>query len=372
MATTTFVPLRSCWRRAWAAAIEHSRIPAACRPQHEALLRARIVVFSRVLAVLTLAWIPVDAVGLGMVHAASTWPLRAVIALGLLALARLARRMPAQALLQAYFWLQAIGFGSLQMLVESARTDAVQIGYGLFPFLLAAQLGLFALPWRRTLLLALAPAAQFAATQLLPWDPRLLPWSGLWLLVLIVAVAAWSSHAQLRLLIRLLGARQDAEQDALTGLSNRRAAARRLGAERSRALRQHEPLSVLMLDLDHFKRVNDRWGHDAGDQVLVAIARLLNEELRGADLAARHGGEEFLAILPDTGPAQALQVAERIRERIARSPTEFSGTTIPITASIGIATLVADEAPAALVARADAAMYAAKQAGRNRCLAAAM
>jgi diguanylate cyclase (GGDEF)-like protein len=364
------VPLRSRWRRTWAAAIDNSRVPAACRPQQEALVRARVAAFSRVLAVLTLAWIPIDAAGLGMAHAGATSVLRAAIALGLLALAHFARRVPAQTLLHAFFWLQAIGFGNLQMLVESARTDAAQIGYGLFPFLLAAQLGLFAVPWWRALLMALAPAAQFAATQLLPWDPQLLPWSGLWLLVLIIAVATWSSHAQLRLLIRLLDARRDAVHDELTGLPNRRAAALRLEAERSRALRQREPLSLLMLDLDHFKRVNDRWGHDAGDRVLAAVAQFLREELRGIDMPARHGGEEFMAILPNTNPAQALQVAERVRERIARTAIELSRATTTITTSVGIATLVPGETAGALVARADAALYAAKEDGRNRCVTA--
>lgn len=351
-------------------AVAHSRAPEACRTQQEALVQTRIAAFGRVLAALSLAWIPIDAVGLGVAHAASTWPLRTAIALALLALAHFSRRIPGPALLQAFFWLQAIGFGSLQMLVEAARADAVQIGYGLFPFLLAAQLGLFALPWWRTLLAALAPTAQLAATQLLPWDPHLLPWSGLWLFVLIVAVATWSSHAQWMLLIRLLGAREDAAHDPLTGLANRRAAVRRLDIEHVRAQRQHEPLSVLMLDLDHFKRTNDRWGHAAGDRVLAAVARRLQDELRGADLPARHGGEEFLAILPNTNPAQALRVAERVRERIAGTPIELAEATLSVTASIGIATLQPGESTTALLELADEALYAAKAAGRNRCVAA--
>lgn len=372
MAMMSAVPLQSLMQRVCAAAIDNCRTPSGCRRQQDALAQARIAVFSLVLAALTLAWIPADAVGLGMEHAATTWPLRAVIALGLLVLARFSRRVPAQISLHSFFWLQAIGFGSLQMLVASARADAVQIGYGLFPFLLAAQLGLFALPWWRALLAALAPAAQFAATQLLPWDPPLLPWSGLWLFLLIVAVATWSSHAQWRLLIGLLGARQDAAQDPLTGLANRRAAARRLDSERTRALRQGEPLSLLMLDLDRFKDINDRWGHDGGDQVLATIAQVLREELRGIDLPARFGGEEFMVILPNTSPAQALRVAERVREHVARLTVDMPGSAATITTSVGIATLAEAETTDGLVRRADAALYAAKETGRNRCVAAPM
>jgi diguanylate cyclase (GGDEF)-like protein len=289
-------------------------------------------------------------------------------------LAQFARRVPAQFLLHAFVWLQAIGFGSLQLLVGAAHADAVQIGYGLFPFLLAAQLALFALPWWRTLLAAAAPAVQLVVTQrLASTKAQALPLeSGLWLFALIVAVATWTSHVQLRLLISLLGARRDAAHDPLTGLANRRTAAGRLEVECMRARRQGEPLSVLMLDLDHFKRVNDRWGHAAGDQVLAAVARILCEELRGADLPARYGGEEFLAILPNADSARALRVAERVRERIAGTPIALPEATARITVSVGIASLAPDEVATALVARADEALYAAKQTGRNRCLAASM
>lgn len=374
MADGIVVPLQSRWRRGWAEINDNNRIPAACKAHQEASVQVRIAAFSRALAVLTLAWIPIDAAGLGIDHAVATWPLRMAIAIALLALARFARRVPAQVLLHTFVWLQAIGFGSLQLLIGAAHADAVQIGYGLFPFLLAAQLALFAQPWWRTLLAAAAPAALLVVTRWLSsTDAQALPpESSLWLFALIVAVATWTSHVQLRLLISLLGARRDAAHDPLTGLANRRSAARRLEAEGMRARRQGEPLSVLMLDLDHFKRVNDRWGHAAGDRVLAAVARILCEELRGADLPARYGGEEFLAILPNADPAQALRVAERVRERIAGTPIALPEVTARITVSVGIASLAPDEAATALVARADEALYAAKQGGRNRCLAASM
>jgi len=181
-------------------------------------------------------------------------------------------------------------------------------------------------------------------------------------------LAAWAGHAQLRLLIDLLGARRDASHDPLTGLANRRSAERRLASDRARAMRQNEPLSVLMLDLDHFKRVNDQWGHAAGDLVLKATAQALCDEVRGADLPSRFGGEEFLTILPGTDATRAMEVAERIRQHMAGLVIAAPGDTIRITASIGIATIGADEEVEQLVARADAALYGAKDGGRNRCM----
>lgn len=126
-----------------------------------------------------------------------------------------------------------------------------------------------------------------------------------------------------------------------------------------------------MMDLDHFKRVNDRVGHAGGDLVLVATAQVLGEELRGADLGARYGGEEFLAILPATAPAAAIEVAERIRERISRLAVAVADATVGLTASVGVATLQPGESATALIARADVALYRAKASGRNRGVSAA-
>jgi diguanylate cyclase (GGDEF)-like protein len=340
-----------------------------CTAAHASLVRARIRTLAPVLALLTLAWIPVEVAWLGDAELFRSALLRLGIAAAMVALAALAPRLRASLAVSAFFWLQAVGFGVLQWHVAPTVDAAAAIGYGLFPFILAAQLALLPLPWSRGLLAALAPAAQLATTW---WAPGSIAGTGNapLLFVLIAAVATWASHAQLRLLVDLLGARSDAAHDALTGLANRRAAAERLDAERRRALRRGEPLSVLLLDLDHFKRINDRWGHATGDRVLVAVAQVLREELRGIDLAVRHGGEEFLAVLPGTGAAQALEVAARLRERIARVRLSLPGASLGFTASIGAATLLPGEGVANLVARADAALYAAKAAGRDRCVAA--
>jgi diguanylate cyclase (GGDEF)-like protein len=162
--------------------------------------------------------------------------------------------------------------------------------------------------------------------------------------------------------------------DTLTGLRNRRDFDRRWSAEQSRARRFALPLSLLMIDLDHFKRINDGYGHAAGDRVLAVAGHLIRSCLRESDVAARYGGEEFAVIASHTQPQAATTLAERIRaliERDARHTIEQLGSERAITVSIGIAGC--DNAAAGsegLFERADQALYAAKQGGRNRVVVA--
>lgn len=163
-------------------------------------------------------------------------------------------------------------------------------------------------------------------------------------------------------------ARRDAETDALTGLANRRLLDSTLSNRwqiGTLNARQARPLSVLMLDLDHFKRVNDEHGHDVGDQLLKAFAARAGKLLRGPDLFARYGGEEFTVLLPDTDARTAFQIAERIRAAIASMPL-IAQPAVQITVSIGVAQRQLNESTESLLARADSALYAAKQGGRNR------
>jgi two-component system cell cycle response regulator len=155
-------------------------------------------------------------------------------------------------------------------------------------------------------------------------------------------------------------------EDALTGLSNRRAILTHLGGMVSAARRHGHPLSIAVLDLDHFKRVNDRHGHKTGDQVLVAAAHALGAHLRAEDQLGRLGGEEFLVLLPDTGAEAAGHVAEKLRAEVAGADAP-----VPVTVSVGLATWN-DEAPEELLQRADEALYAAKEAGRDRVRAATL
>lgn len=158
-----------------------------------------------------------------------------------------------------------------------------------------------------------------------------------------------------------------AHTDALTGLYNRRAYDQELAREWRRVQRNGAALSVLLIDADHFKSINDQHGHAVGDRVLQALAALIQRSAREIDVAARIGGEEFAVLLSDTGATSALNVAERIRSQIAQSDTmPVTGVTV----SIGVATLAAEESAASLQHRADQALYMAKSQGRNRVVSA--
>jgi two-component system, cell cycle response regulator len=155
-------------------------------------------------------------------------------------------------------------------------------------------------------------------------------------------------------------------EDPLTRLNNRRFLFSQLSALVSGARRHGRPLAVAMVDLDGFKAVNDRHGHEVGDHVLVAAAEALQRALRAEDVLGRLGGEEFLALLPDTGAEAAGRAAERLRAAVAQA-----GGPVPVTASVGWAVLRDGEAPDDLVRRADSALYAAKSEGRDRVSGAA-
>jgi diguanylate cyclase (GGDEF)-like protein len=158
-------------------------------------------------------------------------------------------------------------------------------------------------------------------------------------------------------------------EDSLTGLANRRYILTQLGSQVSGARRHGRPLSVAIVDIDHFKSVNDRHGHQAGDRVLVAVARALAENLRAEDHLGRLGGEEFLVVLPDTDATAAARVTDKLRCEAALTVVELGAERVGVTVSMGVATW-AGEAPEDLLRRADRALYDAKAAGRDRALAA--
>ncbi|MHB1188353.1 diguanylate cyclase [Thiobacillus sp.] len=161
---------------------------------------------------------------------------------------------------------------------------------------------------------------------------------------------------------------QLATRDGLTGLYNHRTFYTLLGDELARAQRFQRPVSLLLLDIDHFKRVNDTYGHLAGDAVIRGLGELLGREARAIDRVCRYGGEEITVILPETDPDAAARFAERLRAAVEAQPFDVgTGTPLHLTVSIGVASWPAHADTAqALVAAADAAMYAAKQGGRNR------
>ncbi|WP_447972132.1 diguanylate cyclase [Nitrospira sp. Kam-Ns4a] len=176
---------------------------------------------------------------------------------------------------------------------------------------------------------------------------------------LALALRNAEAHSQVRSL---------ALTDSLTNVPNRRAFSQCLAREFQEAQRYGTPLCLIMVDLDHFKSLNDRFGHVFGDQLLRGVAAMIQQAVRGADVVARYGGEEFAVILPRTDLARAVSLAHRIRDRIARHTFPLDGSCVRLTASLGLAGVPDPAVPTmeALIAAADAALYRAKTCGRNR------
>jgi diguanylate cyclase len=158
----------------------------------------------------------------------------------------------------------------------------------------------------------------------------------------------------------------DVLTDPLTQIANRRAFDRELERRIPEFARMRSPVSLVMIDVDHFKKFNDTHGHQAGDEVLRGVARVLKETVREMDLPARFGGEEFAVVLPATELMQAQPIAERIRQSVACEKFMFEGTSLSVAVCVGVSTLQTGDDAAALIKRADIALYTAKKTGRNR------
>ncbi len=190
--------------------------------------------------------------------------------------------------------------------------------------------------------------------------------------LMAVVIGAAISEVLYRNNILTFNARKQLEvsalTDMLTGLMNRRAMDQQLVAEKAKALRHGKRFAIIMADLDEFKAINDRYGHETGDQILKELAGRLSGAVRIEDRVARWGGEEFLILIPEGDEAGAQLIAERIREAIGNSPFQTTAVYLPCTISLGVAVFEGDEHLEQLVSRADAAMYRAKNNGRNRAV----
>ncbi|MBT3181869.1 MAG: GGDEF domain-containing protein [Deltaproteobacteria bacterium] len=164
---------------------------------------------------------------------------------------------------------------------------------------------------------------------------------------------------------------QMANYDAVTGILNKHAFARRLREEFSYARRRKHSLSLMMIDIDFFKKVNDTYGHMAGDYVLNGVAQRIQSSLRDEDITARYGGEEFAIILRNTDAKDSMMLAERVRHLIEEKPFQFEDQSIPVTISVGVSTLKGDNFNSAkkLISYADECLYKSKADGRNRVTA---
>ena len=163
---------------------------------------------------------------------------------------------------------------------------------------------------------------------------------------------------------------KQAQQDILTRLPNRRGIQQFIEFESARARRQKKPLTLILCDIDRFKRVNDQYGHDGGDEVLKHVSDLFKASIREQDGVARWGGEEFLFVLPDTDESNAVVLAEKVRETLATSPVDIQQKNVVITASFGVAQIDFEQGLDKALTLADKALYKAKEKGRNKVLSA--
>jgi len=335
-------------------------------------LGRRIRAIAQLFAVLAVAWVAVDAVAFAGFTLARLLAVRLAASAGFIALAlscapRIGALRPAEIRLAFLFLIPALlHIASMQILGEAPRTRAETAAtaiYALVPFALAA--GIAAFPLNVVESAALATIALLAegwafASAALPIEP-IVPLGAFWLLTLIAAVASFSAMSQQRLLEELLG---QAMRDPLTGCHRRESGKEFLEMQLLIAQRHRAPLTVLFADLDRFKAVNDRFGHEEGDRVLAEAAAALRRMTRESDLVLRWGGEEFVVVLPHTTREQAVALLDRLRVRGLGSAPDGSAVTM----SIGIAEHALDGVKSAeeLVELADRRMYRAKQAGRNR------
>lgn len=353
-----------------------------CFPKHHAPLLARrraVMIISRVrmvaglFAVLTPLWIIVD---IAVFH----WPLTIMlvlgrvvttVAFGILALSyRNSTKMKdAYRALGLMFCIPTLFFIYSHPLLSHFSMEgpaaAIAAGYAFLPFVMVAGLSVFPLTAVEGFLFALPVLAAEALVAVLQLD--MLNWAShlgaFWLLVLIATVAVLAGMSQLSFMSTLV---RQATHDGLTGCFARASGEELLEIQFHIAARSGAPLSIVFVDLDNFKQINDEFGHEAGDHVLAKAAETLRSNLRTGDILLRWGGEEFVIILPDASGLTAAKAVARLRERgLGLRPGGG-----PVTASFGIAERAGDHAMdwRQLLDLADQRMYQAKVSGKDRCV----
>lgn len=179
-------------------------------------------------------------------------------------------------------------------------------------------------------------------------------------------VARISDRYQIMMRDLNIALKEASTHDALTGIANRRLLTERLRDEAERAKRYERPLCVVMIDIDRFKIINDGYGHEVGDHVLLEVVRVMEAEVRELDLFGRWGGEEFLVLMPETTSDKAIPVMERLRQAVAALRVRVNDDSLLVTVSMGMAELRADENYSSAINRADVALLRAKRNGRDR------
>lgn len=332
-------------------------------------IRTRVNILSVVFAIFAPLWIPIDYLllnpeDLGVI---AFYRLMLFSSMLLLLLINNARKRNLQhALLCMTLMIAFPAIFYTACLFQLTESATALIGYSFIPFLLVAMLSVFPLTILEAsilgggLIFTLLYNDFFAGSLF-----SLEGFKDLWLISTLLVIALWANQAQLHMLLRLY---RQATRDPLTGLLNRRIMLERV-EELSSKLEKEPPLkvSLLMLDLDRFKRINDTHGHLTGDRVLKAFSQIMKDELRNSDILTRYGGEEFAAILPDSGIDNALKAAERIRMRCEQSwVTSKQNEPVHFTVSIGVGELKPGESFNQILHRVDNSLYEAKKTGRNK------
>ena len=253
---------------------------------------------------------------------------------------------------------------SRQVMGGGMPEEGVLAGYAFLPFLLVVFMAIFPLTLVEGMFYAGFVVMVFLGTEYLFGTLNQIQVLGdVWLLALLAGIAMWAQLAQLHMLLRLY---REATRDALTGLVNRRVLTKWLDVEINRARDEHAKLSVLLFDLDLFKRINDTYGHLTGDVVLQRFSKLLSSKIFDRNLIGRYGGEEFLAILPGKDEEHAIEMAERIRKACRTLKVKTTeGDVVQFTVSIGVTELHDDDDTQTLVKRVDKGLYLAKESGRD-------
>lgn len=378
--TSPLEPLIRCLATLLPGELRPSELPQLLTPRQHSLLldqrRATMIVnrvrlFAFLFAVLTPLWAVIDI----MIFDFSLWfglALFRVLASSAFVCLLLFYR-PSGNLFEAYraitllFAIPTLFYVASHTLLGSHQltefSAAAATGYAFLPFVLMAGLSIFPLSLQENLALASLLLLAQGLAGYLGWST--LNWpsfaGGFWLLILIAGITALASMSQLAFMITLL---RQAIHDPLTGMLSRGSGEEILDLHWSGAQRNDSYLSLAFIDLDHFKAINDNYGHEAGDRTLCAFAALLQNDLRDADSLLRWGGEEFLLIMPNTDAAQAGQALQRLMQRGLGSRPDG----LPLTASIGLAERRQDQASSCreLLELADRRMYLAKNGGRNQ------
>ncbi len=257
---------------------------------------------------------------------------------------------------------------TMSSFAELEQTN-IPVVYTMIPYLIVAMLGLFPLTLLGGLSLILVVFIPFIAFEFSQFEQNIWPLvNAAWLFSLFAGISLWLQTSQLSMLMKLY---RESTVDPLTKLINRRVMMRMAEKEQSRSQEHKVPFSIIMFDLDKFKRINDDYGHHVGDKVLVMTANVMKEVLDKNHIAARFGGEEFVAILSGIELAKASDIAEQILTRLKSKTLPLdSGETIRVTASLGVTQYSPEESVEDTFKRADELLYSAKDGGRDQVVSA--